>query len=144
MSDFDIHFEAPFELKNSKTGAKWSGDLNALDKVMWESSVPAHKGAKRAMGFAHSGSSIEIRATSGLPLTGSGGLRMANPDRSMAARSFCLMCWCRMARSQGVWIVGCALLFSGGIKAALFAIRKSTKRGQKKGLFAMQTQAHPR
>jgi hypothetical protein len=37
-----------------------------------------------------------------------------------------------------------APLFSGGIKQMLVAIGKSTKRGQKKGLFAMQTHAYDR
>jgi hypothetical protein len=35
-----------------------------------------------------------------------------------------------------------ALLFSGGIKEMLVAIGKSTKRGQKRGLFVMQANAH--
>jgi hypothetical protein len=35
-----------------------------------------------------------------------------------------------------------ALLFSGGIKKTLVAIVKSTKRGQKKGLFVTREHAH--
>jgi len=37
-----------------------------------------------------------------------------------------------------------ALLFSDGIKNALVPIGKSAKRGQKKGLFVMQTHARDR
>jgi len=41
-------------------------------------------------------------------------------------------------------VYSAALLFSGGIKETLVAIGKSTKRGQKKALFMMQTQAYDR
>lgn len=37
-----------------------------------------------------------------------------------------------------------ALLFSGGIKKTLVEIGKSTKRGQKKGLFVRQAHARDR
>jgi len=37
-----------------------------------------------------------------------------------------------------------ALLFSGGIKQMFVSVAKSAKRGQKKGLFVMQTHAHDR
>jgi hypothetical protein len=41
-------------------------------------------------------------------------------------------------------VYSAALLFSGDIKEKSVAIGKSTKRGQKKGLFVMQTRAHDR
>ncbi|MFL9962446.1 hypothetical protein PQR02_15360 [Paraburkholderia sediminicola] len=39
---------------------------------------------------------------------------------------------------------GAALLFSDGIKETRAAIGNSTKRGQKKGLFALRAHAHDR
>jgi hypothetical protein len=58
-----------------------------------------------------------------------------------AGSTRCLMYWCRM-HAERLEVRSVALLFSGDIKATPAAIGKSTKRGQKKGLFAMQTHAH--
>jgi hypothetical protein len=63
-------------------------------------------------------------------------------DASTAVPSCCLMYWCRMARRQSLEVYSAVLLFSGDIREMLAAIGKSTKRGQKKGLFVMQTHAH--
>ena len=46
------------------------------------------------------------------------------------------------AQAERLEVYSAALLFSGGIKEMLAAIGKSTKRGQKEGLFVMQTHAH--
>jgi hypothetical protein len=48
------------------------------------------------------------------------------------------------AQAERLEVYSAALLFSGGIKEMLVAIGKSTKRGQKKALFMMQTQAYDR
>jgi hypothetical protein len=48
------------------------------------------------------------------------------------------------AQAERLEVYSAALLFSGGIKETLVAIGKSTKRGQKKALFMMQTQAYDR
>jgi hypothetical protein len=48
------------------------------------------------------------------------------------------------AQAERLEVYSAALLFSDDIKETLVAIGKSTKRGQKKGLFVMQTLAHDR
>jgi hypothetical protein len=48
------------------------------------------------------------------------------------------------AQAEHLEVYSAALLFSGGIKQMLVAIGKSAKRGQKKGLFVMQTHAYDR
>jgi hypothetical protein len=48
------------------------------------------------------------------------------------------------AQAERLEVYGAALLFSACIKEMLVAISKSTKRGQKKGLFVMQPHAYDR
>lgn len=48
------------------------------------------------------------------------------------------------AQARHMEVYSAAMLFSGGIKEMLVAIGKSAKRGQKKGLFVMQTHAYDR
>jgi hypothetical protein len=47
-----------------------------------------------------------------------------------------------MAQAERLEVYSAALLFSGSMGGILAAIGKSTKRGQKEGLFVMQTHAH--
>jgi hypothetical protein len=46
------------------------------------------------------------------------------------------------AQAGRLEVYSAAPLFSGGLKEMLAAIGKSTKRGQKRGLFVMQTHAY--
>jgi len=46
------------------------------------------------------------------------------------------------AQAERLEVYSAARLFSGGIEEMLAAIGNSTKRGQKEGLFEMQTHAH--
>jgi hypothetical protein len=47
-----------------------------------------------------------------------------------------------MAQAERLEVYSAAPLFSGSMEEILAAIGKSTKRGQKEGLFVMQTHAH--
>jgi hypothetical protein len=76
-------------------------------------------------------------------LTGPGGTR--NGDQGRFDRCTVLLSDVLVpdgAQAERLEVYSAALLFSGCIKQMIVAIGKSTKRGQKKGLFAMQTHAH--
>lgn len=78
-------------------------------------------------------------------LTGSGGTRNGGQrrfDRHTVLLSDVLVP--DGAQAARLEVYSAALLFSGGLKQMLVAIGKSAKRGQKKGLFVMQTHAYDR
>ena len=56
----------------------------------------------------------------------------------------CLVRWHAEQRVALSEIADTGPVSRGGIKETLVAIGKSTKRGQKRGLFVMQTHAHDR